>query len=263
MNEFTEIFGGLLHGTIPFSAVEGRLLRFSSLRRLPENAKSVICVLFPYYIGEKYYNNINISRYAAGLDYHDICGTLLKEFSRSLAGSYPAYTFVPFIDSSPIPEVTAAVMCGLGVEGKNTLLINKDYGSWVFIGEIVTDMPTENVSQPLLSCENCGKCAAACPAGAIDSTFEKEKCISYITQKKTALTASEEQLIRANGSAWGCDICQRVCPHNSCAALSPLACFYTDINANVKQTDSISGRAYAWRGEAVIKRNLGLLGEDK
>lgn len=263
MIDLPDIFGALPHGAIPFSFVQHGLLRVRSVSKLPENAASVICVLFPYYLGDDYYNNINISRYAVSRDYHEICGGLLGFFAETLHEMYPENSFVPFVDSSPVPEVTAAVACGLGVQGKNTLLINEKYGSWVFIGEIVTDVHINCEIHERKFCAGCGKCAAACPSGAIGKEFNIEKCISYITQKKGTLTPEQAKLIKENGCAWGCDICQRVCPHNIGAASSPVREFYEGAACEISENFNCEGRAWAWRGEAVIKRNLALLAREE
>jgi epoxyqueuosine reductase len=157
--------------------------------------------------------------------------------------------------------VVAAAKAGLGVIGENTLLINPDYGSWVFIGEIVTTLPIDTAKNTgLHRCIGCGKCVAACPAGILGRLdFDKTKCLSNITQSKGELTPQQTKLIKASGCAWGCDICQSVCPMNNNAAITPLEPFKTDLRPQVKVGDPIDGRAYAWRGRAVIERNLAIL----
>ena len=238
-------------GFCPFEAVKDRLISCAGLKRLPQNAKTVICAVFPYKVRNEHPENI--SRYGAVPDYHNICGEMLLKAREELQTAYPNNQFETFIDNSPIPEVYCASAAGLGVMGKNGLLINKDYGSFVFIGEIVTDLDlslTPNQPQP---CLNCGKCEALCPV-----CLDKERCLSKITQKKGELTPQEEQLIKENGSVWGCDICAEVCPMNKNAKITYVDDFINGYRHRYTEGEDMTGRPYAWRGEKVIKRNAEL-----
>ena len=136
-----------------------------SVSRLPQNAKSVLIGLFPYYVGEN--PNRNLSLYSCIPDYHTIVGKMLDDACLGLKALFPDNQFVPFVDASPIREVTAALRAGLGVRGKNGQLITEAYGSMVFIGEIVSDLELNAVSLPEKECENCGACLSACPTGAL------------------------------------------------------------------------------------------------
>lgn len=249
-----------IYGICKFDDVKKRLLECRAKSRLPDNAKSVIVMLFPYYLGEDNYENINISRYAVVKDYHLAINSVIGETLDSLNKEYPNEKFAFFSDNSPIPEVKAAVLAGLGVIGKNRLLINKDYGSWFFISEIVTTLDLPAASIDKTECLNCGKCIAACPTHALTADgFDKNLCLSDITQRKGELTDEQKQLIKITGCAWGCDICQTVCPMNKKVKIEPSKIFLDGIETTAR-TDNISDRAYAWRGEKVIKRNLDILG---
>ena len=125
-------------GFCAFDLVKERLLPCRAMRRLPENAKKVILLLFPYKVRDAHPENI--CRYAAVPDYHDITQKYLLNITDDLKKEFPEYKFESFADNSPIPEVSAAAAAGLGVYGENGLLINKTYGSWCFICEIVTDL---------------------------------------------------------------------------------------------------------------------------
>lgn len=238
------------------------LLEVRAKRRLPGEAKSIIVILFGYYIGE--YPNRNISRYALMDDYHTIIRATLEELANELQKVYKKEIFIPFVDSSPVAEVRAASLAGLGEAGLNGQLLNEIYGSYCFIGEIVTtaDIPAAACKvKPL--CSRCGRCIAACPTGALSrGGFDREKCRSHITQKKGELTEWEREQIREGGFVWGCDRCTDACPVNRNARRSPVAAFRRDI-APVVGEDNLGklcgSKAYGWRGEAVLRRNLRIL----
>lgn len=224
-------------------------------------AASAIVALFPYYLGERAYTGANISRYAAAPDYHDIVLTRLRVAVGELEKAFPGESFQAFADNSPVREAEAAAFCGLGVRADNNLLIHPVYGSWVFIGEIMTSLSLGHESSDEVGgCEHCGACRRACPTGALTAQgFEKTRCLSFITQKKGVLTPAEEDAVRQSGCAWGCDLCQLVCPMNANAKTTPLAEFRKDVRATLKPGDDIKGRAYAWRGTEVLRRNLEIL----
>ena len=132
------------------------LLECRAKQRLPENAQSVLVCLFPYYTGE--HPERNISRYAMVTDYHLIAGEYLQRFCEALRQQFPNNRFEPFTDNSPVPEVRSALLAGLGRKGKNGLLLHPDYGSYVFIGEVVTDLALEpDVPLSPSDCLNCGQ----------------------------------------------------------------------------------------------------------
>lgn len=137
-------------------------------QRIPQDAASVLVCLFPYYTGE--HKERNISRYAMVTDYHMIAGEYLNRFCKALQEVFPQNQFEPFTDNSPIREVSAAFHAGLGRRGKNGLILHPKYGSYVFIGEVVTDLVLQP-DQPLNpgECIGCGKCQKVCPQGALRS----------------------------------------------------------------------------------------------
>lgn len=255
-----DIFEGLPYGFSSFSKVRDMLIPCAAKRRLPENAETVISILFPYYLGEEYYRDSNVSRYAVSADYHIITNDIILRIKNRLQEKYPQNKFEAFIDNSPLPEVRCAVNAGLGMLGINNLFINKDYGSWVFLGEIVTDKFFEPFSGEIKLCANCKKCMEACPTGAITGKgIIKEKCLSYLSQKKGELDEATKAMIEKTGCAWGCDICQRACPLNINAKKTPIKEFFETANPIVTKEDEVEGRAFAWRGKAVIERNLKIL----
>lgn len=232
------------------------LLECRAKSRLPQNAKSVITYLFPYYLGEDSYKELNISKYAVSEDYHTIAGMYLQKAVDEFKESYPHNEFVYFCDNSPIRERDAAMLCGLGVKGRNGLLINEKYGSFCFIGEIVTDAIVKYSMPEDRTCLNCGACERNCPNGALHSfKVDISKCLSDVTQRKK-ITDDEALLIKEKGSIWGCDRCQDICPMNKNVKVTPIKEFIDTARPMYKNGDSIEGRAYAWRGESVIKRNF-------
>ncbi len=218
----------------------------------------------------------NLSLYAIPEDYHRYFENLKASLIPQLSGAYPDFRFELFSDHSPISEVEAAVKCGLGIMGKHGLLITEDYGSFVFLGEIVTNMPWAQVTgteagfkaQALRGCEGCDACIRACPGGCLPQ--HRETCVSAISQKKGTLTAEDMRLLTSQPLVWGCDVCQLVCPHNRRIIAegrdTPVAYFTQNRIHHIDETllsqmseEAFGRRAYAWRGKAVIERNLSLL----
>lgn len=231
------------------------------LGKLPFSPKSVIVFLVPYYAGE----TVNVSRYAASLDYHIIIRELTDRLIVSLKKLYPEASFCGFGDHSPIAEQHAALISGLGILGDNGLLINERYGSYVFIGDIITDVPPEALGalkpKPISRCTGCGACKGTCPTGILRG--EGENCLSAITQRRGELSEGEKQLIKECGTVWGCDVCQSVCPYNRKAEKTPIGIFHTDRisyltreGLDAMSDAEFSRRAFAWRGREVLERNL-------
>ncbi len=236
------------------------LLPCFAVSRLPKDAKSVIVALFPYYLGKDSYEGQNISNYAVVPDYHSVIGQKLDGAVKELRRAFPDDRFEHLTDNSPLPEVNMAVMAGLGVKGKNGLLINPEFGSWVFIGEIVTTLGLEPAQAQVIDCSNCRKCIESCPTGALsEKGVDKALCLSDITQRKGELSEEQKKLVAEYGCAWGCDICQKVCPLNSGAKVTSINEFKAGARPNASSGEDISDRAYAWRGKAVIERNLEIL----
>lgn len=247
MERLIRQFTSASFGVCDFAAVSDRLIDCRAKARLPQNAQSVICFAFPYKV--RHPAPENISRYAAVPDYHDICGRTLEKIAAALSGNYPENHFSAFCDNSPIPEVAACAAAGLGVIGTNGLLITENYGSFVFLGEIVTDLPLDPHGVTA-RCDDCGLCRSACPVG-----LDKNRCLSALTQQKKPLTRAQEIQIAESGCVWGCDICQEVCPRNKNAALTDIGEFIGGYRDRYVPGEDISGRAFAWRGEKVIARN--------
>lgn len=232
--------------------------------RLPAEPKSVLVCAFPYQLPPASYVERNLSRYAVVPDYHLVAGKMLDDIAVALTVRFPG-VYQSFVDNSPIPEVTAAVLAGLGVRGKNGLLLTQRYGSYVFIGTIVTDRLYRPTPAAVTSCIGCGRCIAACPGGAITPDgIHRDRCLSHITQKKGELTGEEKELIRQGGLVWGCDRCQEVCPMNCDTDTTPIPAFLEDPVAHVlpEQVDKLcTERAFGFRGPHVLHRNFEILSD--
>lgn len=247
-------------GICPFDEVSGHLIDCRAKSRLPQNSRTIIIFAFPYLLPEDKYEGLNVSKYAAVQDYHNVVPLMLRQAADKLKALYPGEEFECFSDNSPIPEVRAAVTAGIGVKGVNSLLITEKYGSYIFLGEIVTTLPLEAKNKNFRRCIECGKCTKACPAGAIQNgIIDKSRCLSDITQRKGELTKAEAEMIKNSGCAWGCDICQNICPLNKNAATTDIKEFTETADSRVTTSTPIEGRAFGWRGEKVIKRNLEIL----
>lgn len=240
-------------GICSFENIKDRLIDCRKKAEIPQNAKSVILFTFPYKVKEE--KPLNISRYAAVSDYHTLAAEILNKYCQKLKETYKNNAFVSFADNSPVPEVYASVKAGLGVLGKNGLLITKEYGSFVFIGEIVTDLEIEaqNLNK---TCINCGVCEKVCPV-----SLDKEKCLSKVTQQKK-ITKEEENLIKENDCVWGCDICSDVCPMNKGVKTTDIEEFITSYRNAYLSGEDTKNRPYMWRGKEVIERNLKIIDKD-
>ncbi|MCL2857812.1 MAG: DUF1730 domain-containing protein [Oscillospiraceae bacterium] len=256
-------------------AEAGPLLDVRAKSRLPRDCASIIVCALPYYSGD--YPGRNVARYAVCDDYHLTCGGLLGEVAGELGRRFPEHAFVPFIDVSPIREVKAARLAGLGVIGLHGQLITPQWGPWVFIGCVVTDLrlatqwpkggnyalcTTE--SRLIDTCLECEACLSACPTGALSRNgLRRELCRSGITQKKGALTSWEEEQVRAGKMVWGCDICLEACPMGKNPAITPLECLKRGplpILTRENLGQALARKAYSYRGRGVLERNLELLG---
>jgi epoxyqueuosine reductase len=187
-------------------------------RLLVENAKSVISVLFNYYPKEKQNDKAApiISKYAYGKDYHYVIKEKLKELLAFIKKINPETEGRAFVDSAPVMERAWAREAGLGWIGKHGLLINKQIGSFVFIGELIINTGLIYDTPIKEYCGTCTRCIDACPTNAIiaDKTIDARKCISYLTIELKG-TIPQEFTGKLQNRVFGCDICQDVCPHNS------------------------------------------------
>ena len=256
--------GAAFRRLLPFLSTEA----LEKVETLCPRPRTVLAAAFPYYAGER---PGNLSLYARGEDYHAVVVRRLNTVCEALAEQYPVESFFPSADNSPLPEREAAWLAGIGLRGASGLLILPPYGTYVFLGTILTGAALELPERPPApDCPRCGACRAACPAGAMgEGGPDVSRCLSELTQKKGALTGEEEARLKAHPLIWGCDFCQRACPFNAAPALSPLPEFSTDLVDSLENADlegltnrtfreKYGGRAFAWRGPGPLRRNLEL-----
>ena len=229
-------------------------------------SRSAVIYLLPYFFGF----GDNISAYAVPRDYHIELDRINQGLIELIKSVVPTASAVGYGDKSPIDERFAAASLGLGVLGDNRLLINERYGSYVFIGEVMTDLPVEllgcAMTGEVKSCLKCGACLDGCPTGALLGSGE---CLSAITQKKGELTDTEREQILKSGCIWGCDLCQRVCPMNEGKEKTPIEFFQMnrierlgEDTLHSMSEEEFKRRAYSWRGKKTVLRNL-LIGKDE
>jgi epoxyqueuosine reductase len=192
-------------------------LRIDPTRLVP-GAKSVITLLLNYYPAETQRQDApKIARYAYGNDYHEVIRAKLNQFLDILRESIGEINGRGFVDSAPVLERSWAQKSGLGWVGKNGNLINRNIGSYFFIATLITDLALD-YDDPYAKdfCGSCRRCIDACPTEAIlpDKVVDGSRCISYFTiELKEALISGDMQG-KFNDWAFGCDICQEVCPWN-------------------------------------------------
>ena len=186
-------------------------------RKLVPDAKSVISLSYNYFNEnlQKVKDAPKISKYAYGNDYHKVIKEKLKILFKELQKEFGDINGRVFIDSAPIMEKAWAAKSGLGWIGKNTNLISQKVGSFYFLAEIIVDLEFEYDSPVTDHCGSCTACIDSCPTGALVKPYEIDasKCISYLT-----IELKDEIPSEFNGKmdnwAFGCDVCQDVCPWN-------------------------------------------------
>ena len=180
-------------------------------------AVSIISVGMNYFSGYQQSDlssEFKFSNYAWGDDYHKVLKKRLKILLEWIKNASPEIKGVVCVDTSPVMEKVWAEKAGLGWQGKHTNLITRDYGSWLFLGEIILNIPLE-YDKPFIDdlCGTCTACIDDCPPGALSEyEIDSKKCISYQTIEHRG--DFDEPSIDLDSWIYGCDICQEVCPWN-------------------------------------------------
>ena len=183
---------------------------------LVDDAKSVISLLLNYYPSEfQNSDSYKISKYAYGQDYHFVIKEKLKELLYTIQNQIGEVSGRAFVDSAPVLDKAWAAKSGLGWIGKNSNLLTKSVGSFYFIAELIIDLELNYDAPTTDHCGSCTACLDACPTEAIVSPYvvDGSKCISYFTIELKE-NIPQEMKGKFNDWAFGCDICQDVCPWN-------------------------------------------------
>ena len=264
-NQLVEWLARGYHGTMAWMARDPELR--TDPRKLLPNARSVVVVVKNYYTPSTHRNDPatgKVSRYAWGDDYHEVVGTKLRSLWSWIKAEIPEAEGKVCVDIQPMMDKAWAVHAGLGWIGKHTNLITPEYGSWVFIGELLLSIELDYDNQRIEDhCGSCTLCIDACPTQAITEPYlvDSNKCISYATIELR--DAEIPPLISENLEGWlyGCDICQDVCPWNRFEQLTDEYRFQPrERNVNVSLTDALelTPETYAerFRGSAMKRAKL-------
>ncbi|MBN3116111.1 tRNA epoxyqueuosine(34) reductase QueG [Pectobacterium brasiliense] len=167
-----------------------------------------------------------VSRYALGRDYHKLLRQRLKKLGDQIQEYCGELNFRPFVDSAPIMERPLAAKAGLGWVGKHSLILNREAGSWFFLGELLIDLPLPVDRPQEEQCGRCVACMTTCPTGAIVApyTVDARRCISYLTIELEGPIPEEFRPLMGN-RIYGCDDCQLICPWNRFSQLTDEADF--------------------------------------
>jgi epoxyqueuosine reductase len=204
------------HGTMHW--MENYLEKRQDVTKLSPDVKSVVAVAMNYYSPQQHDDNpqsAKISRYAWGKDYHKIMKKKLKQLLREIQKEQPHVEGRICVDTAPIQDKLWAAEAGIGWQGKNTNILSRDYGSWIFLGELILNVDLDYDDPVKDYCGSCTACIEACPTDALKSyKLDATKCISYLTIEMWDNPIPQEYAGKLQNWIFGCDICQDVCPWN-------------------------------------------------
>jgi epoxyqueuosine reductase len=230
-------------------------------------ARSIVVVALNYFTPAKHHDNAatgKVSRYAWGDDYHEIVGTKLRSLLAWIKEHWPDADGKVCVDIQPVMDKAWAVRAGLGWLGKHTNVITPEFGSWVFIGELLLNLELDyDVDRVEDHCGTCTLCIDACPTEAITEPYilDSNKCISYATielREPVLPTSVEDNL---SGWFYGCDICQDVCPWNRFEQITKEPRFASregNVNAELSDVLELTPQTYGerFRGSAMKRAKL-------
>ena len=200
--------------------------------------------------GERAY----VARYALGRDYHKLMRNRLQKLAEHVAAEVGPFGHRVFVDSAPVLERALARNAGLGWIGKHTCLIDKDGGSWFFLGELFVDIPLPIDPPATAHCGSCTRCIDVCPTGAITAPYrlDARRCISYLTIEHEG-SIDEELRPQMGNRIYGCDDCQLVCPWNKFAKRSD----EPDFRARNDLDKASLAELFAWEEDEFLRRSEG------
>jgi epoxyqueuosine reductase len=239
------------------------------------SAQSIIVVAMSYYNrGDDVPANGlqgKLSRFARGQDYHQVLGAKLEQLENFLSGLKPQVETQRFVDTGPTVDRALARRAGIGWQGKNCSIIHPDYGSWIFIGGLITNLELETDSAMEDQCGSCTRCLDNCPTGALQKKYllDAKECLGYITLSKGYL--EEQHRKQIDNRLWGCDTCQDVCPYNQDVKARNHSQFREEEPAghpellplleltNDQFKNIFGSTALNWRGKRPLKRNAAVI----
>lgn len=235
------------------------------------NCNTIIVIALSYNVdyNEKpdYEFKGSLSKSSWGIDYHKVLKNKLELLVDEIK-KVKDFDYKSFVDTGPLVDRELAYKAGIGYYGKNCSIINEKYGSFIFIGYMLTDLEIEEYDIPVESqCGECDLCLKACPTNALDNSYRlnPRKCISYLTQTKEEI--DDELKGKMGIKIYGCDTCQMVCPQNKFINKSCHEEFLPTVTKgalDLKELLTISNREFkqkyghmsgSWRGKGVLKRN--------
>jgi epoxyqueuosine reductase len=252
-----EWLGRGFHGEMAWMARD--VERRTDPERFLAGARSVVVVALNYYTPHEHADlgasepAGKISRYAWGDDYHDVVGEKLRRLLAWIKDEWPEAEGKVCVDAQPTMDKAWAQRAGLGWIGKHTNLITREYGSWVFLGELFLNLPLAYDDAPTEDhCGTCTLCIEACPTGAITEPYvvDSRRCISYATIELRAPELPAEVAGALDGWLYGCDVCQDVCPWNRFEQPSEEARFEprpASVSAPLSEILSLNDDTYAAR----------------
>jgi epoxyqueuosine reductase len=253
------------HGEMAWMARDPEMR--SDPRQLFPAARSVVVVAKNYYTAAQHREDPatgKVSRYAWGDDYHEVMGAKLRSLLAWIKGEVPQAEGKVCVDIQPMMDKAWGQRAGLGWIGKHTNLITTEYGSWVFIGELLLSIDLEYDDCVVADhCGSCTLCIDACPTGAITEPYvvDSNKCISYATIELRNAELPTDVAENLEGWFYGCDICQDVCPWNRFEQTTEEARFQPregNVDANLSEIAGLTPETYAerYRGSAMRRAKL-------
>ncbi|MGK7885869.1 MAG: tRNA epoxyqueuosine(34) reductase QueG [Crocosphaera sp.] len=235
------------------------------IRQCMPEVKSVISVALNYYTPHQHSQDKQqgkISRYGWGRDYHRVMAKKLKALSQWLNNQDNSIQTRYYVDTGPIQDKVWAMRSGIGWIAKNSNVITREYGSWVFLGEIITNLPLTPDTPHTEHCGTCTRCLEACPTNAIARPFvvDANLCLAYHTIENRAESLPKNIVKNLQGWVAGCDICQEVCPWNQRFAqvtdVSDFQPYSGNIDLNLEELRNISEEKWQKKFPASALRRI-------